>query len=272
MNLITIFFISVFFVSLSFAQESNETPVITSEAPQEDDTYNARKGHWVTTFGFEATEYEMPLNFIGAKESFSDENKQLYGGRLGFGREFHLFWRLKTTTMFEGFYMGTLFEKSINAAPEEVDEEFAYIKRTGHIWGGEASQSLSFLFDLKTKNPLLDEMTYLVVEPFIFAGVGMARAYNRLNYHYDTTIDEDYRLRVNDDLTIASVGGGISFTSLTGFFLYLKATQYRLDITKRREEGLSKLDGEAAVAIDNVNTNLDSNLITVYAIGGGYKF
>lgn len=240
----------------------------------EQDDFNPRKGHWVTTFGFEGLEYEVPLEFIGVKETFKDETRQLYGGRLGFGREFYLGWGFNTTTKLEGFYVGTLFEKATNAGPEQEAEEYAYIKRTGQIYGGEINQSLGMVFDFHTKNPFLDQMTYMTLEPFVFAGFGRARTYNRLSYHYDTTIDEDYRATIEDSLNTTSVGGGFNLTSLTGFFLYLKATQYRYNVTKRREHGYSDPDGAGNRVDFNTTTtdDVDVKPTTIYAIGGGYKF
>ncbi len=246
-------------------------PMVTSEIMDEDE-FVPRKGHWITTFGFEGSEYEVPFNFNGTEKNFSSENRALYGARLGFGREFYLGWGFNTTTKLEGFYMGTIGQRVETVGSEDLDEESAFFKKTGQFYGGEASQSLGFIFDLKTRNPLLDEVVHLIVEPYVFAGIGQGRAYNRINYNYDSTISENYRVRIEDAVTISSMGGGINFTSLAGFFLFLKATQYRLDITKRTENGVSQLDGEAPIVIDNTLTDLDSKLITIYSLGGGYKF
>ncbi len=246
-------------------------PMVTSEVHEHQD-FNPRKGHWITTFGIEGIEYEVPLNFQGTNKTFEDQKRNLYGARLGFGREFYLGWGFNTTTKLEGFYMGTLFESATDPNSDETGSDDAFVKKTGNIYGGEASQSLGFMFDLHTRNPFLDEMTHLIVEPYVFAGVGQARAYNRLSYHYDDSVQEDYRIKVQDSMTTASVGGGINFTSPTGFFLYLKATQYRLNITKRKEEGYFQPDGQAVTSINQTLTEVDSNPITVYALGGGYKF
>jgi hypothetical protein len=254
------------------------SPPIALPAPvskievEDEDGFNPRKSHWITNFGFEAMEYEVPMNFAGSKKNFQDQKRQLYGGRLGFGRELYLGWGFNTTTRIEGFYMGTLFESARDVDTDAVASDTSSVKKTGNIWGGEVSQSLGFLFDMKTRNPFMDEMTYLSVEPYVFAGIGRATAYNRLNYHYDNTISEDYRIKVQDNINTASVGAGINFTSMTGFFLYLKATQYRFNITKRKETGYSQPDGQAGSDINSTSNDVSPNPVTVYALGGGYKF
>ncbi len=246
------------------------TPMVTAEIVDESE-FIARKSHWISNFGFEAIEYEVPLSFNGDIESFNDQKRKLYGGRLGFGRELYLGWGFNTTSRVEGFYMGTMFENSVNPNTDEVDDSY-YVKDTGHMFGAELSQSLGFLFDMKTRNPLIGEMVHLTVEPYVFAGIGEALAYNRFSYHYEDTLTEDYRIRVKDDIRIASIGGGINFTSNAGYFLYLKATQYRLNIIERTQEGYTQLDGQSPVVIDSKEQDLDPKLITIYALGGGFKF
>lgn len=240
---------------------------------EDPEDYQPRKSHWQATFGFESMAYDIPREFVGTKASFDDDDRTLFGGRLGFAREFYLGWGFNTTSRIEGFYMGTLFEKATTAAPQETTEEFAFEKKTGSVFGADVSQSLGFLYNFSTKNPLMDEMVYLTLEPFVFAGVGRARAYNRFSYHYDTGVFmEDYRIRVQDSITSTSFGGGFNLTSVTGFFLYLKATQYSMNITKRNETGYSQPHGQGATPLNRTSTDVSPDPITIYALGGGYKF
>lgn len=272
--------IAAFFLLLSFnlcAQNlSDSTPVLTTEVPDEDDgIFNPRKGHWLTTFGFEGIKYEVPFEFTGAREEFKKGTQEMWGGRLGLGREFYIGKGLMTATKVEGFYMGTLFERAINAAPEETTVEFAFTKKTGQIYGAEVVQTISFLFDMRTKNPFMDEMTYLTVEPFVEAGIGTAKAYNRRNYHFDTGangVQENYRLRVEDDIMTQHFGLGVNVTSRQAFFLYLKASVYNLNLTKRKQEGLAQPDGQGTEDLSGTDKNVDMDPVTVYALGGGYKF
>ncbi len=265
----------------AFAQDSapqtaeplTTTPVITTEAPKEDKDHNPRKGHWITSFGFEGMKYETENNFTtGVKKNFRPGDTELFGGRIGVGGEIYLGMSLLTTSKLEGYYMGTLFSKVLNGGAEDDDVKFAYTKKTGQIYGFDYSQSLGFIFDMKTKNPFMEEWTYLTVEPYIEIGAGAAKAYNRLNYSYVlASTDEQYRLRVTDELVNAKVGAGINFTSTTGYFLYVKATQNRYDITDRKAYQLVRTGGGANVTS---KPELDDKIkaITVYAIGGGYKF
>jgi hypothetical protein len=239
---------------------------------EDDSKFNPRKGHWYTTFGFEAMEYSLPFSYEGEKQRFNPEKRQLYGGRLGFGREFYLGKGFMTSTRLEGYYMGTLFESAKTADPELEDEEVATVKDTGQIYGGDIVQTLSYMWDFKTKNPFMDTWAYLTVEPFVEFGIGKAWAFNKKDYSYNTSIVEEYDQSYTDELTNSKIGGGINLTSRQGFFLYLKATQNRYDITKRRTKGYFYKNPDTTPTPVNTNTLTSQDPVMVYALGGGYKF
>lgn len=252
-------------------------PVNTSSAVVEEDDriYTYRKGHWISTINFEALEYIVPMDFQGTRQQFDERKRNLWGGRMGFGREFYLGWGFNTSTRLEGFYMGTLFENRKQVDKEENDAiTNGFQKFTGNIYGGEVVQTLGFNWELVTKNPFMDEMTHLIVEPFVFAGIGRARALNDFRYDYDNgTIQEGYQVQVKDDITSTSVGGGINFTARTGWFLTLKATTYQPNITKRRTQGYREPNGAGPTEFSNEDTDVDDvKPITIYALGGGLKF
>ena len=265
-----LFFLALLFISTPlFAQD---TPVLTTEEPKDPRKFNPYSSHWLVSFGFEGMKYETFENFTGEEESFSPGEQELWGGRIGLGREFHLGSGFFTSTKVESFFVGTLFTQIKNGGDEDEDVKFAFTKRRGHVFGAEASQSLGYLFNMKTKNPIMDEWAYLTVEPFIEAGVGMARAYNRITYGFDLdTTDEAYRLKVTDELVNAKIGAGVNFTSTSGYFLYIKVTQNRYDVTDRKAKEVIKRNGNPS---QSSKPDLDDNIdaITVYAIGGGYKF
>lgn len=265
------------------AEDTRPSPVFTMKAEVEDKKrFNPRASHWVTTFGFETSKYEVipekKFEFEGEKKNFRNEQQELWGGRIGFGGEVYLGAGFVTRSMLEGYYMGTLFSRILNGGDEAEDIEFAYTKRTGQILGGDAAQSLGWMFDLKTKNPFMDEMTYLIVEPYIEAGIGLGWAYQNINHSYDTTapaspggVAERYKLRVRDDLLNARIGGGINLTSSTGFFLNLRATINRFEVTKRNIDGFKTQSGSTTV-FDETNKNAKIDPIVIYTLGGGYKF
>lgn len=254
------------------ASEVAKTPVITTQISEDDERFNPLESHWITSFGFEGMKYGTMTEFSGAKKNFSPDDAELWGGRIGFGGEIYLGAGIITTSKVEGYYMGTLFSQVLNGGTEDEDVKFAYTKKTGQIYGLDASQALGFIFDMKTKNPFMEEMTYLTVEPYIEIGAGAASAYNRINYSYVlATTDEQYRLRVSDKLVNAKVGIGINFTSSSGYYLYIKATQNRYDITDRDAYKLERTGGGPNVTSKpDLDDKIDA--ITVYAIGGGYKF
>lgn len=261
--------------STAFAQET-PVPDLTNEADLADEkTFNHHKGHWLVSFGAEHIRYDVPFDYQGAREEFEPGERSLWGGRLGLGRQLYLGGGMVATTKLEAFYMGTLFETAINAAPEIETEEFSFTKRTGQIFGGDVTQSLGYLFNAKIKNPFLGEMAILVIEPFVEAGLGYAWAYNRQIYNYDTGaggVREEYSLRVNDTIISNRIGAGVNFTSNEGYFFYVKGTLYNYIDVQRKLEGSALVDDGSPTDLnkDTEGVNLSSSII--YALGGGYKF
>jgi hypothetical protein len=247
------------------------TPVLSTEV-DDDEKFIARKSHWIATYGFETLKYPVFWDFSGVKKNFRKGDLEFWGGRLGFGRELYLGGGIQTATKVDGFYVGTLFSKIQNGGDLDSDVTLAYTKKTGQMYGVEASQSLSFLFDLKTKNPFLDEWAYLVVEPFIEAGVGLARAMTRLNYQHDIVTFEGYRLRVEDSLVSAKLAAGINFISNSGFFLTLKASQTRMTVSNRSTSQRLRQSGDSEYSYTSPTIKENIAPITVFALAGGYKF
>ncbi len=249
-------------------------PVITTEVPKDDGYFNHRKSHWLTTFGFEGMKYDLPFDFVGDENNFDEREQELYGARLGFGGQLYVGGGFFTVSKVEGYYNGTLFTKLQNAGPENEDEDVSQIKRTGGIWGLEISQQLGYMFEFRTKNPFMDEWAYLTMEPFVEAGIGVARAYNSLTYYYDSVVtDEYYRAKVRDRLTNAKFGAGFNLTGRSGFFMYAKATANTYDITERRINSKTKFTSENPSKFTSgpiKNASIDP--VVIYAIGGGYKF
>jgi hypothetical protein len=243
--------------------------------------FNARTSHWVTTFGFEGTKYRnLPegaeYKFEGRKD-FKAGYQEIWGGSLGFGGELYLGAGFLARTMMEGYYMGTLFSRILNGGDEAEDVEFAYTKRTSQLYGFEASQSLGWMFDFRAKNPFMDTYSYLNLETFVEAGVGMGWAYNRTNYSYDTgtapsAAQEGYRVRMRDDLVNARVGAGFNLTSTKGFFLMLKGTLNNYMVTQRKVDGFTQENGTTATPYNDTDKNVNIDPVIVYALGGGYKF
>lgn len=253
---------------------SISTPVITTEVPKDDRYIDHRKSHWITTFGFEGIKYELPFEFRGVKKNFKDRDQELYGARVGLGGQLYLGAGIFTTSKVEGFYNGTLFTKVQNAGPEDDDEDVSQIKRTGGIYGAEVSQQLGFIVEFRTKNPFMDEWAYLTFEPFVEAGLGVAQAYNSVSYFYDSAgvIDEGYRQRISDKLTNAKVGAGFNLTGRSGFFMYARATVNRFDITERKIRTFTKQDQQAPTTNSQTIKDAKIDPVTMFAVGGGYKF
>lgn len=202
----------------SFNLFAQDTGVVTSDVPEK--PFNHRESHWLIGFGFETLKYNVPLTFVGEKEELKEKDEPLYGARLSFGREFYLGGGVLTTTTAEAYYVGTLFEKARDAEPDISDSQYTATKKTGQVFGFEAIQNLGFMFNLKTKNPFLGDMTYLMINPYVEAGIGFAKGYQRRTYSYNTTIVESYKQQFSDDILSQRVGLGVNITSNEGFFFY----------------------------------------------------
>lgn len=253
------------------------TPVITTEAPKDDRYLNHYKSHWLTTFGFEGMKYNLPFDFDGAKRNIKERDQEIWGARVGFGGQIYLGAGFFTTSKLEAFYLGTLFTKA--QVSEDVDGvEAGSIKRTSGYYGGDIAQQLGYIFEFRTKNPFLDEWAYLTFEPFVEVGMGIGQSYNKVNYHYDTGtagsgVQEDYRRTIRDQLTNARVGGGFNLTARSGFFFQARVSVNRYDITKRKIDTYQRNDDDPTIIKGSTtDKNAKMDPVTVFTIGGGYKF
>jgi hypothetical protein len=260
------------YVATSTPDQKVETSLFDPKA------FNPRQSHWITTFGFEGSKYrnipEGKYAFEGKKD-FKAGAQEIWGGRLGFGGELYLGKGFLARTMAEAYYMGTLFSRILNGGEEAEDVEFAYTKKTSQLYGFEASQSLGWMFDFRAKNPFMDTYSYLNLETFVEAGVGIAWAYNRTNYQYDTgdtNVQEYYRMRMRDDLVNARVGAGFNLTSTKGFFLTVKATMNNYMVTQRKIDGFREENNQARTVFNDTDKNANIDPVLIYALGGGYKF
>jgi hypothetical protein len=263
-------------VLLSASLRGQEMPLSETSVDPEEKDFKVRESHWVTTFGAEQLNYELPYEFAGVKKNFSPGKRSLTGGRFGIGRELYLGGGFFIAPKVEAFYVGTLFENIKSAGPEEEDIDISGIKNSGSLYGAEAGGSLSWMFDFKTKNPFMDEMVSMALEFVVEAGVGKAKAYNKRYYYYDLTgtAVENYTSIVEDELSYNRLGAGVNILSGTsGFFLYLRSSVTNFDVTKR-EIRTTQLDNGAGSPV-RTKTNLssvDMDPVQVYMLGGGYKF
>lgn len=260
----------------------NITPVPITNPKKEikEKSFKSDEKHWLFNFGFEGMRYELPWEFRGITRNYKVTKQELYGVRAGFGGELNIGKGLMTATLVDAYFLGTAFTKAKTAEPD-LKVEFASAKKTGQIMGIEASQRLSYLFDYKTENPFMDYMTYLTFEPFIEAGVGAARAYNRVNFIFDATETgsvgtpterhEAYRHSFEDTLVSSRIGAGFNVISSKGFVFFAKVAQANYLITDRKQSGFRKQNGQNPEKITG-SPDDDPFSSIVYSIGGGYKF
>lgn len=273
-----ILFLLLLFSQSLFADNSDitnaDTPVLNTYVPDHHRVIDFYKGYWITTMAFEGMNYEVPFDpYDGEKKDFGPRDQELYGGRIGFGRELYLGGGLMTTTKVEGYFNGTLFSRTLNGGSVDADVKFAFTKVTGQVYGFEAAQALSKIFVMKTKNPVMGDWSRIAVEPFIEAGIGWASAFNKLNYKYslpDAGIDEAYKMKIEDQILNTRLSIGVNFTAENGYFFFLKVSQNRYDIVDRDATKTTVSNGLISTSQPKISDKIDP--VLSYNLGGGYKF
>lgn len=258
----------------SFSTYSADPSTISStDNLDQEKVFNHRKSHWITTFGFENTKYTAPFDYQATQRNFKEEERNLMGGRLGVGYEAYIGGGFILGGGLSGYYMGTAFQNekvATNAASAKIGTE----KDNGQMYGADLTGHLGWMFDYKTKNPFLGEMTYMAMELFAEAGIGKGQTYIRKAYDYDTNTPvntELYNATISDDFTSASVAAGVNFLSTTsGYFLNLKVSQVFLDVNTRKTR-VQSINGTTTTTA-GTQKNPDIDPITVFTLGGGYKF
>jgi hypothetical protein len=259
----------------AFAEESppNAVPTVAADIDSESETFNHRKSHWTTQFAFENLRYELPFNYDGGQRKFGVKDQDMWGMRMGFGREVYLGGGFLLGARLDGYYLGLLAQddKVVKKADVTVTSE----KRTGQVYGADAILHLGWMFDYKTRNPFLGDMAFMSMELFVEGGVGRGNSYFRKDYFYEVPTEprDDYDIIIEDSYTTQRATVGANFLSTTsGFYFTLQATTLTLDVDKRKIRGKQQIDSGGIQAIGPGNGTADLDPITVFTFGGGYKF
>ncbi len=276
MKFFLLLFLLVSETALAQMHASFSTPnVISANSPITEKPFKSRHSHWLMSVNGEGMGYEVPFEFRGNSRTFKNKTQALFGGRLGVGREMYIGKGLMTTSRGEAYYMGIMKDREENAKQEYEGITYASIKTSGQIAGLDAVQSLSYLYDITTSNPM-GESKMLTLEPFVEAGVGVARAINRKNYKYETGpygTSESYRLTVKDTIANARLGIGFNVTSNDGYYFFMKVTQNRFQIVERKSSGEQRMNGtQNYIDLSDTEKNISMDAVTIYALGGGIKF
>lgn len=258
------------------------TPAVVSEKVKVN-TFTAHESHWITTYAFEGTKYQTNYQYDGVKKDFKPGEQEIWGGRIGFGGEIYLGKGFVTTSKAEGYFLGTLFSKALNAGAD-LPIEYSSTKRTSQMYGIDFAQSLGYIFDVHVQNPFMEQKSIIYMEPFLEAGIGYGKAFNKINYVYDTSLGggevgtsgepvESYRHKMDDNFVSQRVSAGMNITSSQGFFLQVKVTSSILDVTSRKESVLIK-ENTLPIGTTQVTNSKNPKLdpIVIYTLGGGYKF
>jgi hypothetical protein len=249
---------------------------VTGTVPYDAHRIKHHASHWLTTFAFEGQKYNLPfVQFTGDRKHIGPRDQELYGARLGIGGQIYLGKGFFTTSMLSVFYNGTLFTKTQEAGPEVDGQQVGTLHRTSGFSGGDIAQQLGYIFEFKTKNPFMDEWARLTFEPFLEAGLGVGSSYNKVNYAYDSgEVNEKYKYTIEDKVTYAKAGGGFNMTAGNGFFFQVKAMVNTMNITERKTQGFTRKTSDPTATIFSPETSKNAKMdpVTVFTLGGGYKF
>jgi hypothetical protein len=256
-----------------FAEDlPSPAPVSTQALAEGNDKFNHRASHWVGQFAFESLQYETPHSFSGQNREISDTTPELLGIRVGIGREAYLGGGFLMGARLDGYYFGLI--QTDERASRKLTEEQSAMENTGQLFGGDAIGHLGWMFDYRTKNPFLGEMTYMSMELFVEAGLGVGRGYHRKDYFYEVGTRDDYDRIIEDSFNTQILSIGANFLSTTtGYFFTLRGSRYTHDITKRTIRESSQVFGGGVVTKDQVTLeDVAMDPIMVFSLGGGYKF
>lgn len=230
-----------------------------------------KESKWVFDFGANFMAYPTNLpSFEGVHENIKgQENYNLYGLNLGFGRELYLGAGLSTTIKVNGLYSKTL-DRTVGQASEDVDIELANTSSDHMMMSGEASASINYLFETKS----------IGIQPFVEFALGTGQATIQREYEYRgleggiNPNPELYDIRMDEDFNYARSTVGINFISATGLVFYTKASRLGMVVTEREYTG--KIQEAGAKSSTNQNdkkTNLnESNEVMMYSLGMGFMF
>jgi hypothetical protein len=225
-----------------------------------------KTSHWIFYLHVDAiqlrplTQYQMVHKQINSR-------KELYiGGGPGIARRFVIAFPLSTVTEVNTILWTKNDVEAQKPNKQDINTyEVMRSESSDQFYGIQISQSLNFAIETK----------YMLIEPFVQFGVGVARLQNKLSYKWDTNITseyESYNSEVNENLVTQSLAGGIQFIAMNGFITYFKF-QKNIFTIGTRETKTTKVDvGTSEVRTSSkvaVNQNQDEYS---YGLGFGYVF
>lgn len=227
------------------------------------DAKTLKNKRWQMTFGLEYMQYPTSLpGFEGEHETIEeDENYNVFGINLGFGREFRLGGDFSTTMKGGGFYTKTL-QESVGKASKDIDLDLSSVRSDHMVYGGEVSASVNYLY----------ENSVLNFQPFVEFGVGSGVGAIEKEYTFDgiqpTQSDaEDYDIKIEESFDYTKMSLGVNFISREGILSFFKLTQMTLAVSERETVGT---DGEGPV--DEKESNPGNKTLVAASVGFGYKF
>ena len=94
--------------------------ILSASSATDGEPFKSRANHWIFNMGFEGMEYQLPFAYDGTKTDFKEENRALFGARMGLGREYYLGAGFLIGARLDGYYLGTLFTKEKTARYKNI--------------------------------------------------------------------------------------------------------------------------------------------------------
>lgn len=261
---------TIFLTILLTSLEALAAPIQSATSVDEKKPFSSTENHVIGLFSFEKSRYSFPAEYQGEKESFKKDSRDLFGLRLGAGPEWYLGKGFDFGFRGDVYYLGTAFERGEN--PDNLSDSQAREKNSGQLYGADAVAHLGWNFDYKIRNPLIDEISSLTGEFFVEAGAGLGQAWNRKNYYYRANnVDEYYQLNVSEKFASTTIAVGFNAISRSGYLFFLRAAQLDTKVSEVTLKGRSRANGTEDI-IDETLRNVSASPLTLFSIGGGYKF
>ncbi|MGK0368117.1 MAG: hypothetical protein ACI9QD_001258, partial [Thermoproteota archaeon] len=222
---------------------------------------------------FEMTglQYSPKISFVSKKEdvnrALQKENEVLPGINIGYAREMRIGKGFSWSFKLGGFY-NKGWDEQVDIASADLDVAVKNLKKDMSVYGGETMVSLNYQFNAFG----------LTMQPFLQAGFGRALSKTNVSYEYElSTLIENYKDTIDEDINFAKFGLGLNFISNSGIYSYIALHQHNFEVINRKTDGtaLSSTNVSSpgsATATKTDNAVSEASKYYAFTLGFGYRF
>jgi hypothetical protein len=228
------------------------------------------KSRWALELGGNYMQYPTALpSFKGAHANIKNEQDyDVYGLNLAFGREFYLGANVSMSAKVGGFYSKTMSDTKAKAA-KDIDLDLASIKNDHMVYGTDATVSLNYMI----------ETSIIGIQPFIEFGVGAGQSAIEKTYDYKGLAGslnpnpESYNMKSNELFGYNKSSVGINFVGFSGMTSFLKVTRLGMNVNEREYKGSIKTASDTSKQPVNSKSNPNDSLeVMMVSLGLGFLF